>query len=474
MNPENAVSRLSPGMAECHARLMAVAKHGTPEAFSATLAGVLQRAELSISNAYDAGAKSIQVEAVAAPAAANEITKAFREYLTVHPSIKLGGHEADTVARELAFIAQPDAQPSSDGADDEWSKSEIDAAIKVNAPPCFEAVINPDVAATALRAYLKDCEDHSIVPDVGGAWHAAFLAGAASREKAPAGATQGPTVLVQREELQKLLSGQSNDDMHAMLLAFDPRFWDELGGHGPDLVGLYIQSTTTAQAAPAGATLPEGWVPLTITHEGQYPEEIAYGPQRMMDRLGKWLRKYFDFVAANKAQAAPAAGAVAGMPPGISALMCVISSLRDTAHFSDEEGELTDELRTLRDWAMTQAAAPTPAAQAESAPKAQFDDPKVQAVYAILCDDAEPPEGEHWEGFAARRIVDALSADSVLEDAARWRDWSQAFAEASAAPEDTVFMKAFEDAIGDSDAPFTAEQFTSWVDAARKQGGKHD
>ncbi len=103
MNPANALSQLSPGMAECHARLMAVAKHGTPEAF----AGVLQRAELSISNAYDAGAKSIQVDAAAAPDAANEITKAFREYLTVHPGIKLGGHEADTVARELALIAQP-------------------------------------------------------------------------------------------------------------------------------------------------------------------------------------------------------------------------------------------------------------------------------------------------------------------------------------------------------------------------------
>lgn len=53
-------------MAECHARLMAVAKHGTTEAFSATLAGVLHRAELSISNAYDAGAKSIQIEAIGA------------------------------------------------------------------------------------------------------------------------------------------------------------------------------------------------------------------------------------------------------------------------------------------------------------------------------------------------------------------------------------------------------------------------
>ncbi len=66
MNPANALPQLSPGMAECHARLMVVAKHGTPEAFSATLAAVLQRAELSISNAYDAGAKSIQIEAIGA------------------------------------------------------------------------------------------------------------------------------------------------------------------------------------------------------------------------------------------------------------------------------------------------------------------------------------------------------------------------------------------------------------------------
>ena len=39
---------------------------------------------------------------------------------------------------------------------------------------------------------------------------------------------------------------------------------------------------------------PESWVPLMLTHEGQYPEEVAYGPQIMMDRLGKWLGKYFD------------------------------------------------------------------------------------------------------------------------------------------------------------------------------------
>jgi hypothetical protein len=39
----------------------------------------------------------------------------------------------------------------------------------------------------------------------------------------------------------------------------------------------------------------------------------------------------------------------------------------------------------------------------------EFEDPRVQAVYAILCDDTMPPNPEeHWEGWKARRIVDAL------------------------------------------------------------------
>lgn len=37
-------------------------------------------------------------------------------------------------------------------------------------------------------------------------------------------------------------------------------------------------------------------MPCAITHEGQYPEEVAYGPQVMMDRLKKWLDRYFDML----------------------------------------------------------------------------------------------------------------------------------------------------------------------------------
>lgn len=44
-------------------------------------------------------------------------------------------------------------------------------------------------------------------------------------------------------------------------------------------------------------------------------------------------------------------------------------------------------------------------------PASQFSDPRVQIVYEILCDDNTPPTLEqHWEGWAARKIVDALAA----------------------------------------------------------------
>lgn len=47
--------------------------------------------------------------------------------------------------------------------------------------------------------------------------------------------------------------------------------------------------------------MPAGWVPCTITYEeGEDPEEVAFGPQRMMDRLKKWLDAYFAKVYAER------------------------------------------------------------------------------------------------------------------------------------------------------------------------------
>lgn len=64
------------------------------------------------------------------------------------------------------------------------------------------------------------------------------------------------------------------------------------------------------QAPAAPVVLPSGWVPCILTHDGQHPEEVAYGPQIMMDRLKKWLGRYFELLA----QAAPAAPVAAAIP----------------------------------------------------------------------------------------------------------------------------------------------------------------
>ena len=64
------------------------------------------------------------------------------------------------------------------------------------------------------------------------------------------------------------------------------------------------------------------------------------------------------------------------------------------------------------EWSKLQSQA-HPAAE----PVASFDDPRVQAVYKILCSYARPPADEHWGGFTARRIVDALEAPAAPESA---------------------------------------------------------
>jgi len=59
--------------------------------------------------------------------------------------------------------------------------------------------------------------------------------------------------------------------------------------------------------APVAPDLPTGWVPLTLEWEPGYPEDVAYGPQRMMDRLKKWLDKHFATRTAESTAPAPVA-----------------------------------------------------------------------------------------------------------------------------------------------------------------------
>ena len=60
---------------------------------------------------------------------------------------------------------------------------------------------------------------------------------------------------------------------------------------------------------------------------------------------------------------------------------------------------------------------PPQAAPSLGYPKTPWEDSRVQKVYNILCADddqlADKPEEEHWEGFLARLIVDALSSSEA-------------------------------------------------------------
>ena len=60
--------------------------------------------------------------------------------------------------------------------------------------------------------------------------------------------------------------------------------------------------------------------------------------------------------------------------------------------------------------AETNATASVMGLTATPEPLTSFDDPKVQVVYDLLCSDEAPPPEQHWEGWVARRIVDALAA----------------------------------------------------------------
>ena len=94
--------------------------------------------------------------------------------------------------------------------------------------------------------------------------------------------------------------------------------------------------------------VPSGWVPLLIEYDPGYPEEVAFGPQRMMDRLKLWLDKYFAMRSA-----APAAIELSGIGRDAGHPRAVLLYLRHDP--SDED------LRTIQEMFRTAYPAPTPA-----------------------------------------------------------------------------------------------------------------
>jgi len=68
------------------------------------------------------------------------------------------------------------------------------------------------------------------------------------------------------------------------------------------------------------------------------------------------------------------------------------------------DGEGTQEMNTSDLRRLVRAAITT-----TSHPNCTFEHPLVQIVYKILVDSEDvPPPEQHWEGWAARRIIDAI------------------------------------------------------------------
>lgn len=116
--------------------------------------------------------------------------------------------------------------------------------------------------------------------------------------------------------MQNATPAHPAEGVHCSVCGADEAFTGTCGGGRSNPRALCFERAALAATHPTqqGApTLPEGWVPCVITYEGQHPEEIAYGPQVMMDRLKKWLDRYFEMRAApaHPAEGVPAQDAEA-------------------------------------------------------------------------------------------------------------------------------------------------------------------
>ena len=142
-----------------------------------------------------------------------------------------------------------------------------------------------------------------------------------------------------------------------------------------------------APAAPSG--LPSGWVPCILTHDGQHPEEVAYGPQIMMDRLKKWLGRYFELLA-QKVLAEPVQAEM------LAALQAVAM---DVVHVGAGENTISDAARAKVEAVLEKIGAPWPGPAA--APAA----PAVDALDAARLD---------WLEEQAKQSPTGISFDYVL------------------------------------------------------------
>jgi hypothetical protein len=180
------------------------------------------------------------------------------------------------------------------------------------------------------------------------------------------------------------------------------------GGDAVLRVAVLEQQVAALEAEKARQqAVPSGWVPLLIEYDPGYPEEVAFGPQRMMDRLKLWLDKYFAMLAAApQADSSPLLAKldISGIGRDAGHPRAVLLYLRHEP--SD------DDLRTIQEMFRTAYPAPAPAERVEQ-----------QAVPIIMppspyLPDAEPGSMTAYEEGEAQGRCDMWAEVKRLNTAA--------------------------------------------------------
>ena len=94
--------------------------------------------------------------------------------------------------------------------------------------------------------------------------------------------------------IERLEAGKYNDDterdagLYCWLIEY------------PEEGSIPLTKGEAVSFAPPAPAIPDSWTNCHISFEGGAPEDVAFGPKLLMERLAKWLQRYHNILAASK------------------------------------------------------------------------------------------------------------------------------------------------------------------------------